>query len=196
MPPPWRHAARHATGPRHAPPAVTRLAGRRLLSEGGRHRPPRAPTSHTLPMPARNPSRSPEPLPFPGAARRAAAFLARGDELRPAGHYRLAAECYRQAIAYDGACAAAHLGLGLVLWAMNRPVEAIARLEEAVALDPRGHEAARCLAQLYAACGHPAAARKYAEQAAAAVAAAPPVDAGARSRLRRRRPLELAAASH
>ena len=145
-------------------------------------------------MPARQPSRSPEPLPFPGATRRAAAFLARGEELRVAGHHRLAAECYRQSIAYDSACPAAHLGLGLVLWAMDRPTDAIARLEEAVALDPRGHEAARCLARLYAACGHAAAARKYAEQADAAVAAVPLGAVGARQRLRRRRPLELVAA--
>ena len=145
-------------------------------------------------MPARHPSRSPESPPFPGAARRAAAFLARGDELRTAGRHRQAAECYRQSIAYDGACPAAHLGLGLVLWEMKRPAEAVARLEEAVALDPRGHEAARSLAHLYAACGHAAAARKYSEQADAAVAAVLPGVPGGRSRPRRRRALELAAA--
>lgn len=104
----------------------------------------------------------------------------------------MAAECYRQSIAYDGACPAAHLGLGLVLWEMDRAAEAIARLEEAVALDPRGAEAARSLAHLYAACGHPAAARKYAAQAAAAVAPALSSVAGGLTRPRRRRPLELA----
>ena len=119
-------------------------------------------------MPARLPSRPSHPSPVPSAGRRAADFLARGDTLRAAGRLRQSVECYRQAIAYDGALTAAHLGLGLALWELDRRAEAIARLEEAVALDPRAHEPARCLADAYALCGHLDAARKFSRQATAA----------------------------
>ena len=118
-------------------------------------------------MPARLPSRPSHPSPFPSAGRRAADFLARGEALRAAGRLRQAAECYRQAIAYDGSVAAAQLGLGRALWELDRRAEAIARLEEAVALDPHGHEPARCLAAAYAHYGQLEAARKYSRQAAA-----------------------------
>jgi tetratricopeptide (TPR) repeat protein len=126
-------------------------------------------------MSARTPAHPPLPTPVPSATRRAADFLARADVLRTAGRLRQAAECYRQAIAYDGSRSAAHLGLGLALWEMGRRAEAIARLEEAVALDPRGHEPARALADAYAQCGHAGAAVKYYRQAEAADPSGGPV---------------------
>ena len=70
------------------------------------------------------------------AARRAAEFVARGDELRADGRARLAAECYRQAIAYDCTLARAYGGLGSALSAMGRHAEALEQFEKAVALVP------------------------------------------------------------
>ena len=99
--------------------------------------------------------------------RLAAEFVAKGDQLRARGRPRLAAECYRQAIAYDRARAAAVSGLGQALWDMGRHAEAIERLEEAVALDPAAAAPARALADAYSLSGQSMPAIKYYRQAAA-----------------------------
>jgi hypothetical protein len=126
-----------------------------------------------IPTPVRpaaiRPTRAPAPrAPRPTLdQRRAAEFVAKGDQLRARGRPRLAAECYRQAIAYDRARAAAVSGLGQALWEMGRHAEAIERLEEAVALDPAAAAPARALADAYSLSGQSMPAIKYYRQAAA-----------------------------
>lgn len=126
----------------------------------------------SIPTPVRSAAVRPPRAPAPRAPRstldqrRASEFVAKGDRLRARGRPRLAAECYRQAIAYDRAPAAVS-GLGQALWAMGRHAEAIERLEEAVALDPAGAAPARALADAYSLSGQSMPAIKYYRQAAA-----------------------------
>ncbi len=83
-------------------------------------------------------------------------FLRKGDLLLRLGRSEAAADAYRQNLAMNPRSSHARLGLARIALLENRPEDAVAGLEEALALRPRHWEVGRLLAQTQTALGNDA----------------------------------------